>query len=122
MSKVLSPEQKVFNKVARHLLRQGKKSLTKGTPLCAYRGEGGTRCAVGCLVPNHVYIQRIERLNVYALDGDVGQHLDKLVVTRGFLSQLQKIHDSYMTTEWSKKLREFASANGLNMPDLAGRA
>lgn len=45
--------QEIFEKVAKHLLDQGRRS-TLATPTgdegaCAYRGTGGAKCAVGCL-------------------------------------------------------------------------
>lgn len=45
--------QEVFTKVATHLLKQGRRALfaeKNGFRSCAYRGDNGTKCAVGCLI------------------------------------------------------------------------
>lgn len=49
--------QETFNKVAEHLLRQGRKALERDTPSywgnnCRYRTPDGLACAVGCLIPD----------------------------------------------------------------------
>ena len=61
-------EQKIFDSVLAHLRKQGKASLNaKGK--CAYRGEGGTACAVGCLIPDELYDPRIENWTVESILG-----------------------------------------------------
>lgn len=52
--------QAVFNTVAEHLLRQGRKSLDNFA--CAYRGENGAKCAVGVVIPDTLYEPEIEGL------------------------------------------------------------
>lgn len=49
--------QQVFDQVARHLVKQGKRSMKEGsTSTCAYRGTGGTMCAAGCLIADDEYL------------------------------------------------------------------
>ena len=47
-------EQEVFDRVARHLLTQRRKSMIERSagPVCAFRGVDGTKCAIGCLIPD----------------------------------------------------------------------
>jgi len=48
--------QETFDKVARHLLtQQAKAEQPDGN--CAYRGEHGRKCAVGCLISDEEYEQ-----------------------------------------------------------------
>ena len=51
--------QEIFDSVLAHLRKQGDASLN-ASGKCAYRGEGGTACAVGCLIPDELYDPRIE--------------------------------------------------------------
>jgi hypothetical protein len=53
----------VFNKVEAHLLAQGVRSM-KYLDMCAYRGAGGLRCAVGCLIKDEFYHESLEGLDV----------------------------------------------------------
>ena len=60
--------QQIFNKVAKHLLKQGRRARDGNG--CAYRGENGTKCAVGCLIPDALYDDRLEGSSVrYVGDG-----------------------------------------------------
>lgn len=51
--------QKIFDKVARHLLNQGRRSVNSGGS-CMYRGVDNTMCAVGCLIPDRLYSKELE--------------------------------------------------------------
>lgn len=48
-------DQEVFDTVAKHLHAQGKPAYSEALGSCMYRGPGGTKCAVGCLIPDEVY-------------------------------------------------------------------
>ena len=54
----MDEKQKFFNKVARGLLRQMKKS--KGKDGCLYRGPNGLRCGIGHAFPDSVYNKDME--------------------------------------------------------------
>ena len=58
--------QEIFDKVAAHLLTQRKPSLLCGIG-CAYRGEGGLKCAAGCLIPDEEYSPEMEGRNWHTL-------------------------------------------------------
>jgi len=47
------------------LLKQGARSQQKGEGnRCALRGDNGTRCAIGCLIPNREYDPKFEGYSV----------------------------------------------------------
>ena len=54
-------EQEIFDTVLAHLREQGEASTNRSGE-CRYRGEGGTSCAVGCLIPDELYDPMIEGL------------------------------------------------------------
>lgn len=57
--------QEEFDAVVAHLYKQGKKAMSgKG---CAYRGENGTMCAVGCRIPDEMYDPKMEGQFVFSL-------------------------------------------------------
>jgi hypothetical protein len=46
--------QEAFDTVVEHLFKQGRRSVNdKG--FCSYRGNNGTMCAVGVLIPDELY-------------------------------------------------------------------
>lgn len=52
--------QELFDKVVDHLYIQGEPSFLGGTDICAYRGEWGTKCAAGVLIPDDLYDPEME--------------------------------------------------------------
>lgn len=95
---------KLIDKIATHLAKQQKRSESKAG--CAYRGKGGTMCAVGCLIPDELYTDRIETLTYSGMMQDdttaaVREHLLKLLVEEPFTdvtplefySAAQQFHD-----------------------------
>jgi len=122
--------QEVFNKVWEHAHTQKEKSLAKkGDPdenLCRYRGDNGTKCFIGALIPNEVYEEDMEGMNVANLVerfSIVGRTLGLAEnVTRDssdmrFLARLQYIHDSYPPSEWDDELRYFADTRDVRVPE-----
>ena len=104
----------IFEHVTAHLLKQGARSViavafvTNDCPAgsCAYRGAGGTRCAVGCLIPDALYSELYE-----------GQLAEKLSAVRPspfgwtatpgqvkLLTRLQRLHDSSDPAAWKTAL------------------
>lgn len=93
--------QEIFDKVAQHLITQGKPSASydnEGIKHCLYRGPDGTKCAVGCLIPDEEYSKDIESYRV--------RHIIEVSLTEGInpvissfsndvnlLHDLQKVHD-----------------------------
>lgn len=67
--------QEAFNEVWKHFVVEknkpgmGRASEEDGEPdhevfVCKYRGENGTKCAVGCLIPDDLYDPSMEGKNV----------------------------------------------------------
>lgn len=120
--------QEIFDKVYVHLLTQNAKSLHKlvpGTPpSCAYRGDNGTMCAVGCLISDEAYTPSIEGFGVRGtVVSRVLRRLDVLPLVRygeelKFLAELQGIHDVTDVTTWDGGLRRLANLHGLTVPVL----
>jgi len=62
----LTPQQ-IFDKVATHLMTQGKQAHNERNE-CVYRGLGGTSCAMGCLIPDECYDQGMEDRKFFPTD------------------------------------------------------
>lgn len=96
MRKVLQPalamtEQEIFDKVAEHLQKQGRCAMGEDG-FCVYRGEEGTKCAVGALIPDELYDSNIEGVTVADIPryDDTEEDARKLVL----LGRLQRVHDN----------------------------
>ena len=117
--KALSKQQ-IFTRVAKHLLRQGKKALD-ASGNCAYRGEDGTKCAIGCLIPDGLYRpwfegtspgfwpQRQTGVEIAEVSGLTPETVD-------FARRLQGIHDSYGVEQWPGRLRVIGDDHDLRLP------
>jgi hypothetical protein len=88
-------KQEIFDFIVGKLIEQGSPSIDKGIS-CLYRGPNGLKCAIGHIMPDESHSLGLEGKSV---DG-VANHL-KLIIRedvhkqlRGFLSELQCIHDS----------------------------
>lgn len=115
---MLLTDQEVFDKVARHLLTQGCRSISGG---CAYRGEGGRKCAIGCLIEDNLYDPDFEgvAVNVFPPGKEYCRYKTALAlrtvlannVTDNFnlLSRLQQVHDQSSPCEWKYVLRTVAN-------------
>jgi hypothetical protein len=122
MSKALN--QRILDTVAAHLLKQGKKSTMDHPHLssqCAYRGEEGTKCAIGCLISDEYYTPSIEGRGVGSPDISVA--LDKSLGEIGVyggaadvLHRLQVLHDFTDPEDWAKALESLAKLTYLDVP------
>jgi len=105
--------QQIFTKVKNHLLSQNAKAMGKYST-CMYRAGGGLKCAVGCLIPDDVYDDRIERRTVENLcDGAVKEFTFLKDFDKDFLRGLQGIHDNVDVKDWEKELKAFATLENL---------
>jgi len=102
--------QEVFDKIATHLFAQGKRSLillSRTTYLtgggvehsemmgCAYRGEGGLKCAIGALIPDELYLPSFEGKRVGAVLTNSAELNNMFAgVRRDLLDKMQEIHDN----------------------------
>lgn len=116
--------QQLFDKVAGHLLKQGKRSETADGNLCKYR-NGNFRCAVGCLIPDELYCPQIDFDS--RVDGTAGAAMTTIpeddsdallhqilweagVAADGLklLLDLQQVHDNSEVEQW-RQLRQVAT-------------
>lgn len=105
--------QEVFDQVANHLLKQGKRSRSDDVAgECAYRGDNGMMCAAGCLIADSEYVRDMD----YKRGGTGWDDLQKAGLVPSdhgeLILQLQYIHDGD-EREWVERLSDFAEANGL---------
>ena len=101
-------EQEVFDQVARHLLTQQKRSVTKDEEQfsCRYKNENGLSCAAGCLIADDEYYKDMEGSSWDVLvDEDVvpTENCLELIIA------LQNIHDCAPVEEWRAALGKLAS-------------
>ena len=108
-------DQDVFDKVSVHLLSQNCKAEIGWN--CAYRGENGTSCAVGCLFPDEDYDEAMEGTTIghifcKQMDDD-DRALQKALENNGIdesnkplLKTLQWVHDDNEPEAWAKLLEE----------------
>jgi hypothetical protein len=111
----LKTDYDVFNYVKEHLLNQNQRSLDPWSLQCQYRSqtEDGKvlMCAVGCLIDEDLYSEKIENLS--ASNEDVMKAIRGSITTwkvnSDMLGELQNIHDEYEPDSWSLKLEYFES-------------
>lgn len=115
-------KQEIFNKVYTHLMAQGRRAMQVspyGVEYCMYRAPDGGKCAIGCLIPDEMYSERMENRPVSGMltdFKDVGALLDR-ENNRAFLSRLQRVHDEHQPDEWKGALYTLAGQYGLEVPD-----
>jgi hypothetical protein len=111
----LKTDYDVFNYVKEHLLNQNQRSLDPWSLQCQYRSqtEDGKvlMCAVGCLIDEDLYSEKIENLS--ASNEDVMKAIRGSItnwkVNSDMLGELQNIHDEYEPDNWSLKLEYLES-------------
>ncbi|MCB1887608.1 MAG: hypothetical protein KDH20_08370 [Rhodocyclaceae bacterium] len=132
-------EQGIFNCVWTHLNAQGKAAVSTTTGDCAYRGEGGTACAAGCLIDDALYDPSIEGTSLLGAirvrDGDATdrrrQKLYDALVASGvapkhfeFVHEMQLMHDGRLRDHgldsWREQMRDFAKDRNLTVPQEPG--
>lgn len=113
--------QEIFDKVTAHLRKQGKASVDIDGS-CAYRGEGGTSCAVGCLIPDEMYDEMMEGGAVHAEEPkypELYKAIDVLGLRGnvGLLTSLQRAHDETLQhvgmPSWENYMANIARSRGL---------
>lgn len=115
--------QEVFDKVVAHLRQQGKKSKAATLDQCAYRGVGGLKCAVGCLIGDDEYSSHMEgtlthlyRLVAHEMSERYQALHQRLFGHYDLLYQLQQIHDMYDVEQWETQFQLVAKDCDLIMP------
>lgn len=117
--------QEIYDRVKTHLLTQNRKSKDSRMQICAYRGDNGVSCALGCLIPDDVYSPAMEGRGIpivtetLRVNDDYAVLHDALMAsglgpeTWDLLRELQMIHDSDHTSEWEWRLKDVARGFGL---------
>lgn len=105
--------QRIYDKVLRHLVKQGKVSVDRKSGQCKYRGPNGTSCAVGCLISDEEYFKGLDNQsnnfnnNITDVAVYFGLKIKKSKLT--FLEDLQEMHDySFFTEDLIKRSNEVA--------------
>ena len=112
----------VFNKVEAHLLAQGEKSMSGYLGLsdvCAYRGEGGRKCAIGCLIKDEFYHKDLEGLGMWGdklhmratqkplEDALTASGITNITNTQAhMLNDLQYLHDTVEPEHWEQEIQK----------------
>lgn len=118
----------LFTTMRDHMLAQGRTAMrlrASGHPGCAYRGDDGTKCAVGCLITDEFYNPSLEGLGVHepeqrtAVEKSIGRTLTKKELS--LLVHMQQLHDlaagpypQYSVSEWP---REFENVERKFFPE-----
>ena len=107
--------QIVFNTVRDHLLRQGVRAVMRNG-YCAYRGDNGTKCALGCLIADSEYSPSMEGKNAaWVIDPDgEGGPLCQYTPFVDLLLALQHVHDSIEPEDWPDELAGVAAKFNLD--------
>lgn len=108
--------QLIFDTVKTHLLTQMEKSVKPGSitnlygEVCLYRGPSGRKCAIGCLIPDHLYTTKMESLAVGSLLISypfLHRHMmnkSEAIRCLDLLTALQRVHDIFRVEQWKLKL------------------
>lgn len=114
-------KQEAFDRAARHLIAQGRKSSAEGAAVsqCMYRGPGSTKCAIGALLTED------EVGGLHSVMGEIYNTRPVTTILRyhfvesirsldvDFLERLQAVHDGNAVPDWPLALRLFAEKWGL---------
>lgn len=106
--------QDIFTQACTHLLTQNAKSkrrMFSGALNCAYRGENGFKCAVGCFISDEEYKPSMDECaisNVIALSTRPDFPSGVSEVKINLLTKLQKIHDCEEVSNWIEALLQLA--------------
>lgn len=106
-------EEQLFDYIAEHLLFQSKKSTsivtinTMTDEFCAYRGDNGTACAAGCLIPDDLYKEKMEHKNWENLTCAFPLLQPKNKKLEIIIKNMQHLHDTMLVEEWKEKIKEF---------------
>lgn len=94
----MKTKQKMFDKVATHLMTQKYKSTTATETNCLYRDGKGGMCAIGCLIPDSIYTPDFEYRDVFSLVKARFKLKTPNIIKKftNFASELQLIHDFHM--------------------------
>ena len=99
---IISDTQKTFDTMVDHLYKQGGPAIND-IGGCLYRGPNGSKCAIGCLIPDEEYKDSMEGKSVNYLNID----FDNLK-TKSVCYSMQIVHDEFslFNSTWTQYLNE----------------
>lgn len=115
--------QEIFNKVAIHLISQGRKAFSSEGE-CLYKTKEGLKCAIGCLIDAEDYDSTLEnkRVSNLLMKKYLKDHCNINVdLHRNFFISLQNIHDGYDPGLWKDKLISFGEEYYLDLPECLSK-
>lgn len=114
--------QAIFDKAAKHLLKQGKRSESVGAgAACLYRGPNKTMCAAGVFISDENYSTSLENKTVRqdpVIEALKLSGFPNTAESFGLLRRLQNIHDIHTPSSWKINLKSLATKYNLNTDAL----
>lgn len=110
-------KQEMFDIAAKHLLKQNKQcgyfDDEQNKFRCLYRGDDGTKCAIGALIPDELYCESMENKTAQSL---VEHHdgISEIFDDGWFANRLQRVHDDNPEDKWYPALKTFAAVEFLD--------
>ncbi len=115
--------QATFNHVVTELLKQNKKSMgpktteiTSATYLCKYRGDDGSKCAFGHVIPDTEYNPSMEGKDITSILNWDGESTNVDYNYYLFVKRLQNIHDGNEVREWPSRFINIGNEFSLELP------
>ena len=121
-------KQEVYDIVMDHLWHQNKQAGKQEPDLayfsCLYRAPDGSKCAIGCLIPDELYDPVFESNDIdYMMDhingDDQNQFYSFLDRNHHLLMELQLVHDEYKSSHHGS-FREYLIEASENIADQFG--
>lgn len=120
----MATKQETFDAVVTHLRQQNARAMDKYEG-CAYRGDNGTKCAAGCLIPDDKYSKELEGRSMYSnVCGeekitDAGRLIVELGHDIDLVYELQLMHDGHDPENWENEFKLIAKKHGLTYTEAA---
>ncbi|PHS61210.1 MAG: hypothetical protein COB09_18655 [Thalassobium sp.] len=100
--------QETFNKIAHHMLMQGKRSMDYTGTVCKYRGDMGLKCAIGTLDPFSLLVETDSVCDEYNLEILARLGYPVNAKAQEVYERLQYVHDEVMPQDWKATLKALA--------------
>lgn len=112
-------DQTAFNKVVKHLLKQGRTAMNDQENTCMYwrNKDTGLKCAIGCLIPKDEYHKGLEGMTAFTLNEENKLPKSLKELDLNLLDDLQAIHDDRDPQTWLQQLGTIAVKYSLSMPN-----
>jgi hypothetical protein len=120
--------QEAFDTIVTHLAKQAQPAKKDDTDFCVYRSPEGLKCAVGCLIPDDLYLPAMDVDSPD--DAGAGTGVEALIehyptmerllcdVDVKVLCAAQDTHDHWQPHDWQTEVEEIAETYGLTVPPV----